>query len=104
MAKFDSVGDVVDTRQEREVSVIKALLKANDFDGLFHDNDCGCKIDDLFSCGEITDDCDDCEPGIEIPCPGKKEKGGCQEYGDCEYHIAPKNKKNLELRVTPEKT
>ncbi|HUX47305.1 MAG TPA: hypothetical protein VMV58_04765 [Desulfosporosinus sp.] len=62
--------------------IITDYLKANGFDGLYAE-ECGCQISDLFPC---DGPCDDCKPGYKVPCDPKT----CQAYGDCEWHIGPK--------------
>ncbi len=43
--------------------IIQKYLKANEFDGLFEDGECGCLIDDLAPCG--SDALLDCKPGYK---------------------------------------
>lgn len=45
--------------------IIINYLKRNRFDGLYHDSECGCKIDDLLHCGN---ECTECKPGNFINC------------------------------------
>ena len=56
--------------------IIKEYLKQAGYDGLYLPGECACKIDDLFPCGEVTDDC---LPGYLAPCPPN-----CGEHG---FHI-----------------
>jgi len=67
----------IDVRQ-----IVTKYLKDNGFDGLYAE-ECGCQISDLFPC---DGPCDDCKPGYKVPCDPKT----CQAYGDCEWHIGPK--------------
>ena len=59
------------------IDIIRDYLKTNGYDGLFHDSDCGCKIDDLAPCGECMDDC---EPGYLYPAPNG---------GEFDWYIVP---------------
>jgi hypothetical protein len=54
--------------------IVKEYLKQAGFDGLYLPGECACKIDDLFPCGEITDDC---LPGYLSPC----------DCGEHDWHI-----------------
>lgn len=42
------------------------LIRHN-YDGLWHDHDCACKVDDLMPCDEPLPEC---MPGHKILCPG----------------------------------
>ena len=63
------------------LSMVTEYLKANGYDGIFSDG-CGCKVGDLFPCGDTYSDC---EAGHEIPCDPET----CQADGDCVWHIGP---------------
>lgn len=58
--------------------IVVGYLKQNNFEGLYHDNDCGCELKDLFPCGSPPKDC---QPGIKVPC-------NCGEKHD--WHIGPR--------------
>jgi hypothetical protein len=61
--------------------IIKDYLRENGFDGLFHDNDCGCLIDGLCPCGG---DPLLCEPGYRKPIPREHP-----QYGEVDWIIGP---------------
>lgn len=56
-------------------NIVKKFLDDNGYDGLFHDNDCGCLKDELCPCDQMGVDC---EPGYRIP--GDE---------DCPFYISP---------------
>ena len=58
--------------------IVTDWLREHGFDGLWHDNDCGCMGDELFVCMGCGDQC---QPGYRLPCT-------CG--GECNYHIGPK--------------
>jgi len=60
--------------------IITEYLKANGYDGLYHD-ECGCFLDDLAPCDRPLN----CKPGYKSPCNPKTcpEKCGA-------WHIGPK--------------
>jgi len=58
--------------------LMKNYLAENGYDGLYHDCDCGCSIDDLAPCGHL---CLDCTPGYRKDTPG----------GEFDFIIGPKN-------------
>ena len=60
--------------------IIKGWLIEHGYDGLYHANDCGCEVGDLFPCGEVQNDC---APGHKIPCDPET----CSADGDCPHHI-----------------
>ena len=60
-------------------SVLASWLKANGYDGLVSDHECGCLVDDLQPCSE---DFSDCEPGYRGPCPA--------DCGDHNWHTYPR--------------
>ncbi len=64
-------------------TIIFAYLKSNGYDGLYHDNDCGCELDDLVPCGE---DPSQCVPGHYVPCDAET----CEAGGGCPWHIGEK--------------
>jgi len=58
------------------LEIVKKYLQEHGFDGLRADgNDCGCLIDDLAPCGDISERC---VAGVRIP----------YDCGDHDYHIA----------------
>jgi len=59
--------------------IIKFYLKTYGYDGLYSDNECACKLDDLVPCGELQLDC---RAGYLTPCDGT-----CAP-GDCDFHIS----------------
>ena len=46
--------------------IVREWLLENGFDGLHHESDCGCKVDDLAPCGECFSEC---TAGYEIKWP-----------------------------------
>lgn len=62
--------------------IIEKYLRENGYDGLFHDGDCGCEVDDLIPC-EVF--CNNCEPGYKVSCNPET----CELGGDCRWHISP---------------
>jgi hypothetical protein len=62
--------------------IIREYLAANGFDGLYHENDCGCLRDDLMPCDGSGLKC---EPGHRKPTP----EDHCQ-YGEGDWIIGPK--------------
>ena len=62
--------------------IVEEYLKANGYDGLYSEG-CGCQASDLMPCDMP---CEDCQPGYKVPCDPKT----CPAYGDCEWHIEPK--------------
>lgn len=42
--------------------IVTEYLKANQYDGLFLDDECHCQIGDLMPCEEL---CENCEPGYK---------------------------------------
>lgn len=60
------------------IDIVKKYLLENKYDGLCDcENECGCRLDDLAPCGEMSGRC---EAGHLIEC-------NCGE--GCDYHIAP---------------
>ncbi len=57
--------------------IVMAYLLEHGFDGMYREEECACRLTDLFPCGEPGDDC---EAGYAGPCP-------CDE--GCEFHIGP---------------
>ncbi len=55
--------------------IIALYLREHGFDGLYND-ECGCAIDDLFSCSFPAEDC---RAGYRGPC----------DCGDCDCHFGP---------------
>jgi len=45
--------------------IVELYLKSNGYDGLFNPGECGCLINDLVPCGQISEDC---EAGYKGPC------------------------------------
>ena len=62
--------------------IVLDYLKTNGFEGLYLD-DCGCRLDDLFACGEIFDDC---KSGYAMTC------NTCYKHNGCEFYHDPKAK------------
>ncbi len=48
------------------IELVKTALKEKGFDGLQCDGECGCDLDDLAPCGEITAHC---EAGYKVEAP-----------------------------------
>ena len=65
------------------LKVLRDGLKANGYDGLYVEDSCACKLDDLAPCGEMNGDC---EPGVftDGPC------ANCEGGEPCDFHIGPK--------------
>ena len=62
------------------LEIIERHLKENGYDGLYHENDCGCEIGKLAPC----DSCPlDCLPGYKMPC----------DCGEHYFHIGEKREK-----------
>ena len=59
--------------------IIEDYLKKNGFDGLYREDECACKIGDLFPCG--GEGVLDCDAGYFGPCD-------CGEQH--RFHIGPK--------------
>ena len=64
--------------------IVEAYLKEHGFDGLYHDNDCGCRIGDLMPC--TAESVEYCKPGYKIKCTPET----CENGGGCDCHIGPK--------------
>jgi hypothetical protein len=53
------------------IEIVKAYLEENGFDGLYAEDECGCKKDDLAPCGELGESCNagylqkDIEEGLD---------------------------------------
>lgn len=48
--------------------IVKAYLEKNGFDGLYNDNCCACKLDDLMPCSDTSPECQAgwfCDPDPE---------------------------------------
>ena len=60
------------------LGMIRDYLQRNGFDGLYLDDECGCRLDDLFPCG--GEYIEDCKAGVVSPC----------DCGDHSWHIGPK--------------
>jgi len=59
--------------------IVREYLKANGYDGLWNEWDCGCHLGDLFPCTDMMGHCE----------PGYKTEGCSEDCGeDCEYHIS----------------
>lgn len=64
--------------------ILQTWLIAGGFDGLQHDSDCGCKIDDLIPCDQ---DCSECTPGyLRLGKEGE----------ECDWYIVPKKPSALQ--------
>lgn len=59
------------------LDIIINYLKEHGYDGLHYDNECGCELEDIVPCGEVSLNC---EPGYKIVAPK-----GC-EY---DFYICP---------------
>jgi len=68
--------------------MIAAYLREHGFDGLAGEN-CGCVLDDLMPCGEVSPEY--CETGRRVPCPGPgySFSNGCEYGGGCGWHVVP---------------
>jgi hypothetical protein len=66
--------------------IVRLYLASFGFDGLYHEGDCACLIDDLVPC---DNDCSGCKPGYKVPCKGGDD---CPLDGDCDWHIAGEKK------------
>jgi hypothetical protein len=65
------------------IDIVREYLKANGYDGLWIEDECGCEIEDLAPCGEMRLGC---QAGYKVKCvPGQ-----CPADGDCEWHIGPR--------------
>lgn len=51
--------------------IVKEYLTIHRYGGLFHDIGCGCYLDDLAPCGELTAEC---RAAWKVPCLG----GSCE--------------------------
>jgi hypothetical protein len=51
-------------------AIVTTFLLLNGYDGLYHDDDCGCSVEDLFPCFSDCLDC--CEPGYRRETPGEE--------------------------------
>jgi hypothetical protein len=52
--------------------IVTHWLAMNGYDGLYHEGDCGCPIDELMCC---QDCCDGCEPGYKVVFEGEEGIG-----------------------------
>lgn len=67
--------------------IVKEYLREHGFNGLCsEDGECGCGIDDLFPCGDVSG----CTAVHRAPFHGP---GICDLGGGCEYHIRPGSEK-----------
>ena len=62
--------------------IVAQWLRDHGYDGLYHDGDCGCLLDDLMPC---CDSCDNCEPGYKQPGDG-----------DADFYVGPTKEKTDE--------
>lgn len=60
--------------------IVKGYLEANGYDGLYHENDCGCDLDDLAPC---CDDCLRCTAAYKHAARGEYDWIMCSIKGDC---------------------
>lgn len=65
------------------VEIITKYLREHGFDGLYHDNDCGCSLSKgiIPCCGDFS--C--CRAGYRIPTPPDHDL-----FGEAEFIIGPK--------------
>jgi hypothetical protein len=67
--------------------IVAAYLREHGHDGLAGE-DCGCTLDDLMPCDEVS--VDHCTAGKRVPCPGVREdENGCAYGGGCPWHVVP---------------
>jgi hypothetical protein len=64
------------------LKIVQKYLRSNGFDGLYHDNDCGCQLDDLGPCSCF---CLECTPGYKKTVPP-----GFPVLDDVDFIIGPK--------------
>ena len=61
--------------------IVRLWLEANGYDGLFNENgECGCTLDDLAPCGEMSGDC---RAGYKVTCRLCTVKDTCGINQDC---------------------
>lgn len=60
--------------------IVKKHLTDNGYDGLYHDSDCGCHVDNLAPCDVC---CLECRPGVNDPEKCKSE--------NVDFWICPKD-------------
>lgn len=67
--------------------IIVEGLRRNGYDGLFCEDGCACKLDDLVPCGNLSESC---YPGvlIDIECCGN-----CTHSQPCDFHMGHKPSK-----------
>lgn len=63
--------------------IITKYLKDNGYDGLYYNDECGCELKELITCGNVDEDC---KPGHKIKC----DPDTCINGGGCAWHIGPK--------------
>ncbi len=66
--------------------ILRDWLKANGYDGLYHDVDCACLIDDLAPCGG---DCMGCHVGYKHPCRPEDCQECIDTVGGCSCGYEP---------------
>lgn len=54
-------------------------FQTDGFDGLFLEDGCGCRLDDLMPCDEPSPNC---QPGYQCPCDGT-----CDDPDICRGHL-----------------
>lgn len=64
------------------LEIVEGHLKASGYDGLYSpNNDCACRIGDLFPCG--TEGVEQCRAGYLQKCDPET----CNLEGECDWHI-----------------
>ncbi len=82
-----------DSREQDSVmTMVIWYIDGWEFGGLYNDEcGCGCRMDALAPCSGMRHDC---RAGVEVPCeydPDDDSPARC--YGDCDYHIVPREDK-----------
>ena len=72
------------------LKLISGGLKRHGYDGLYIEDSCACKLDDLAPCGELGEDC---RPGVFTKGPCSNCEGG----KPCAFHIGPKAKSDMDI-------
>ena len=57
------------------IDIVTEWLRDHEYDGLYSDGDCACKLDDLIPC--VHEGALNCSPGYCGPCP---EDCGCGSF------------------------
>jgi hypothetical protein len=59
--------------------IILEWLSINNYEGLYNDGQCACRLSELMPCDEP--DLNNCHPGFVVPCDGT-----C-DMGKCNFHV-----------------